>query len=152
MKKIFVFFILFILNSCGYQPIYLNDNLKNIEFFKITSDGDESVNRQIFNFIKIKENKKDKTLNELLVESSYEIQETSKNTKGQVDTYRSKIVVNFEIKKNEKLIKNKTFTEFFDYNNKDTRFELISYQKDMKETLINKISEDIIFFLTYNDN
>ena len=28
-----------------------------------------------------------------------EIQETSKNTKGQVDTYRSKIVVNFEVKK-----------------------------------------------------
>ena len=64
MKKIFV--ILLFLTSCGYQPLYLNNNLKKNEFQKIVLKGDNEINRKIVNRLQIKENEFDKELNELL--------------------------------------------------------------------------------------
>jgi len=97
MKKILLIFIFF-LTSCNYQPIYVNKNLNNIEFSKIIIEGEKDINRKIINSLSLKENEFDDTLNNLLIESSYEIQETSKNSKGQVQSYRSIIKVNLIIK------------------------------------------------------
>ena len=146
MKKILLIFAL-ILTSCGYQPIYINKSLNNVEFSKITIDGDPDINRKIINSLSFKENEFNETLNNLLIESSYEIQETSRNSKGQVQTYRSIIVVNLMINNNKKTILNKTFLKDFSYANKNNKFELVQYQNDIKNNLINKIIEDIILFI-----
>ncbi len=146
MKKFLLIFA-FILTSCGYQPIYINKSLNNVEFSKITIDGDPDINRKIINSLSFKENEFNETLNNLLIESSYEIQETSRNSKGQVQTYRSIIVVNLMINNNKKTILNKTFLKDFSYANKNNKFELVQYQNDIKNNLINKIIEDIILFI-----
>ena len=86
-------------------------------------------------------------LNELFIKSSFETNETSKNKKGQVNSYRTNIIVNLVIKKNKKIIKDKNFSEEFFYNTKNNKFELVEYQADIKNDLINKIVEDIILFL-----
>ena len=62
IKKIFLLIILFTY-SCGYQPIYLNKNLKNYEFSKIFLEGNKDINTKVINSISIKENKLDKNLN-----------------------------------------------------------------------------------------
>lgn len=146
MKKI-IFILIFLITSCGYKPIFSNNNLKNFEYSKINYEGDKDINRNIESTISLKENKANKMLNELLIRSSFEVKETSKNKKGQVNSYSSRIFVNLTIKKNEKIIKNKIFIEEFFYNNKDNKFELVDYQADIKTDLINKIVEDIIVFL-----
>jgi len=146
MKKIFIICILFI-SSCNYQPIYLNKNLKNFEFQKIFTEGDRDINKQIINSIGLKENRLNNNLNELLLTSELNIDETSKNSKGQVNSFRSKIIINLTISKEEDIILKKTFTEEFSYNNKDNKFELLQYQKEVRDILINKIVEEIILFL-----
>jgi len=146
MKK-FLFILIFLTSSCGYQPIYINNNLQNFEFNKITTEGEKDINKKIVNSISLKENNLNNLLNELYVKSSFQVDETSKNKKGQVKTYRSSISVNLSINKDGKVIKNKNFFGEFAYNTKDNKFELVEHQADIKEDLINQVIESIILYL-----
>jgi hypothetical protein len=146
MKKFLLIFAV-ILTSCSYQPIYINKSLQNVEFSKITIEGDPNISKKIINSLSLKENEFNDTLNDLLINSSYEIRETSKNTKGQVLSYRSIIVVNLVINNKKNTILNKKFLKDFSYPNKDNKFELVQYQNDVKNNLINKMIEDIILFI-----
>ena len=87
MKKLLIFIILFI-SSCGYQPIYLSNNLGSIEFYKIDTSGESEINNQILNSLSLKENNQNDKLQELFLSSYYKIDEISKNSKGQTETYR----------------------------------------------------------------
>ena len=146
IKKILIVLTI-LMTSCGYQPIYLNKNIKNFEFNKIITDGDDSINRQIINSVGLKESIYDDKLDTLLIKSNYKVEETSKNSEGQVETYRSSISIDILIKKNKEILKNESFVESFTYNKKDNKFELSNYQDDIKDNLINKILEEIILFL-----
>ena len=146
MKK-FLFILIFLTSSCGYQPIYINNNLQNFEFNKITTEAEKDINKKIVNSISLKENNLNNLLNELYVKSSFQVDETSKNKKGQVKTYRSSISVNLSINKDGKVIKNKNFFGEFAYNTKDNKFELVEHQADIKEDLINQVIESIILYL-----
>ena len=81
MKKLLLT-ILFILTQCGYQPIHMNNNLKNLEFNKIDLQGDTKINRKIINALSLVENKNNENLNDLSINSLFEVQETKKNSKG----------------------------------------------------------------------
>jgi len=146
MKKILII-IIFLISSCGYQPIYINKNFKNFEFSKIITEGENDINKKIINSISLKEDRTNVLLNELLLKSTFKVEETSKNKKGQVNSYRSSIFVNLLINKNGEIIKNKNFSGEFTYNNKDNKFELVEHQADIKEDLINQVTEDIILYL-----
>jgi hypothetical protein len=146
MKKFLLIFI-FLLTECGYQPIFLNKNLSETEFYKITFEGDVEINRKIIESLSFKENKIKNTLNNLLVKSSLEIIETSKNSSGKVESYKSKIIFNLVIINQKEEITNKNFVKEFSYNTKDNKFELVKYQSEVKDILINKIIEDIILFM-----
>ena len=147
MKKILLIFI-FLLSECGYQPVYLNKNLGNIEFNKISLEGNADINRKIIDSISFKENKLNDKLNNLLIKSSYKITETSKNSKGQIESYKSQISLNLIIKDGKKVISSKNFFKEFSYNNKNNKFELVRYQNEVKDNLIYKIIEDIILYLS----
>ena len=54
MKKILLFLILLI-TSCGYQPIYLNSDTQNFEFSKVLIQGNDEINKVITNSISLKE-------------------------------------------------------------------------------------------------
>jgi hypothetical protein len=146
MKKNLLIFI-FLLSGCGFQPIFLNENLDKKEFYKITYEGDTEVNRKVLGSLSFKENKLKDTLNSLLIKSSYEIMETSKNSRGQVESYKSKIILNLIINNQKKIITEKNFIKEFSYNIKDNKFELVRYQDEIKNNLINKIIEDIILYM-----
>ena len=146
MKKLLLIFI-FLLSECGFQPIYINKSLDNVEFFKITLEGDADINRKIVESLSFKENELQNTLNSLLIKSSYIISETSKNSKGQVESYKSQIILSLIIKDNNKVIESKNFSKEFSYNTKDNKFELVRYQNKVKENLIFKIIEDIILYM-----
>jgi hypothetical protein len=86
-------------------------------------------------------------LGELLIKSTYTIEELSKNSKGQVISYKSKIVVKLKIQLDEEIIKDINFDEDFVYNNRDNKFELVEYQNEIKKNIINKILDEIIIKL-----
>ena len=146
MKKLLFIITLFIA-SCGYKPIYLNNNLENIEFYEIIIDGENQINNQIINSLNLKEDNFNEELAELFLTSAYAIDEISKNSKGQTQTYRSSISVIVKIIKNDEIIKKRTFTEEFTYNKKENKFELTEYQANIKNELTNRTIEDLILFL-----
>ena len=147
MKKIF-FILLFFISSCGYQPLYQNKDLENFKFRKITLTGDNYINKRVTDTISIQENNEAKNKKELFISSSSEIQETSKNSKGQVESFRIIITVNLKIiNKTNQDTQSKNFIKEFTYNNKQNKFELIEYQNSIKDDLIDKIINEIIIYL-----
>ena len=146
MKKLFLIIIFFI-TSCGYQPIYSNNSLEDTEFYKINTQGENKINKLILNSLSLKENISNEKLPELFLSSLYGVEEISKNSKGQVETYRSSILVNIKIIKNKNTIKSKTFSDEFTYNKKNNKFELNEYQKSIRKQLTDGIIEDLFLFL-----
>tara|TARA_B100000965_G_C19547756_1_gene738674 strand:+ start:210 stop:647 length:438 start_codon:yes stop_codon:yes gene_type:complete len=143
MKKIFIVF--FLVTACGYQPLYVKKD--EILFKKITLIGDKQINRKILSSTEIKEDKKISINNEIIVESEINIITTSKDAKGQPATFKSLLNVEVIIIENGKEIKKRTFNETFDYNNIANKYDLSTYQDDVKDNLVNKIIEDLNIFL-----
>ena len=147
MKKTF-FILLFFISSCGYQPIYINKSSKIYEFNKVIFDGDNYINKKIINILSIEENNEIDNKNILHISSSFDTEEISKNSKGQVELYKSTINVNLQIKNiNNQIIQKRNFAKEFRYNNKQNKFDLAQYQSSIKDDLINKIVSDTIIFL-----
>jgi hypothetical protein len=147
MRKAF-FILLFFISSCGYQPIYINKNLKNFEFNKIILNGNSKINEKIINALSIKEDEAGKNQNKLFISSSFQNEETSKNSKGKVELYRTIVSVNLKIiNLSDKIIQDKNFLKEFTYNNKENKFELVEYQNSIRNDLTDKIIGDIIIFL-----
>ena len=151
MKKILLLIILFT-SACGYNPIYLNKNLDNFKFLTVTLNGDKEINRKIVSALSIKEDKSNLNNENLILDSSFKIEETSKNSKGQVTSYRSTITVKFTIKENNEIKKNKEIRDSFAYGNRENKFDLVTYQDEVKNNITNKIIEEIIFYMNLNDN
>lgn len=147
MKKTF-FILLFFISSCGYQSIYINKSSDIYEFKKIIFDGDNYINNKIINILSIKENNEIDNKDILHISSSYNTEEISKNSKGQVELYKSTINVNLQIKNiNNQVVQKRNFAKDFTYNNKQNKFDLAQYQSSIKDDLINKIVGDTIIFL-----
>ena len=88
MKNLFLILMLF-LASCGFEPIYVKKNQSILEFNNIILIGDNKINRQIISAVGLEETSSNQ--NELILKSNYTVEETSKNSKGKVETYRSSI-------------------------------------------------------------
>ena len=145
MKKIFLITLLFF-SSCGYNAVYLNNDLENFKFSNIVFEGDEELNKIIVNSLLLEKNEFDDNLNELYLKTNYSINEVSKNSKGQVEAYRSNISIEVIISKNNQILKNKKIDKNFSYNNMDNRFKLLEYQNNVKNNLVNSSLEEIILF------
>ena len=147
MKKLFIL-VFFFMTNCGYQPLYVNKNNSDLVFNKIELFGDKEINRRIISFIPIKENKSDEKLNQIVLRSNEDITETSKDSKGRVATLKTTVEIKLVILNENQIIKEKTFNENFSYNNKNNKFDLVKYQNEVKNNLINKIIEQMSIYLS----
>ena len=147
MIKNIALILLIILASCGFEPIYINKNLKNIEFKKISLEGEININKNIINSLKLKENTINQKLDEIKLITSYSIKEASKDSRGVVETYTSSISVNVNINKSGEPGITRNFSKNFTYNTKDNKFELTKYQGEIKENLVNQIIQEMFLFL-----
>lgn len=147
MKKILIL-ILILLNSCGYQPLYVGKSNTELKFNKIGYEGDKNLSRKISSKLSFEEFTSDKTLNKLLIKSKKNKIEASKNSKGHVTAYKIFIEVNLVITDpNNKKIKDKVFSKDFLYNVDDDKFKTSEYQREIENNLINKIVEETIVYL-----
>ena len=62
MKKTLVI-LLFFLIGCGYQPVYLNKSIQNLEYSKIILTGNNEINRKITSILSIKNIKEQVKIN-----------------------------------------------------------------------------------------
>ena len=149
-KRIFTFILLLFLSSCGYEAIHSKKNKENYDFSisELKFIGDRDVN------LKIKERlnnytliKKDKDF-KLKISSDLEKLILVKNDAGDATNFKTKITVNIDIFNDTKFISNIVIIESFNYDNDNNKFELKSYEKEIKNNLANTISEKLIFKLS----
>lgn len=147
MKK-FLFLIIFsLLQGCGFEPVYINNNEFNTEFKKINLSGQIDINKMIISRLKLTENSANKDLNQIKISSTYQVSETSKNSQGMVQTYSTLVEVYISLFNDKNSLTEKKFTRNFAYNNKENKFDLTRYQQELKMVLINEIIRDIVLFL-----
>jgi maltodextrin utilization protein YvdJ len=150
MKKIFIVFLL-ILTSCGYQPLYKNNqNIKNLNISEVVFSGDQKINDAIYQKLPFVLVKNDENLNKLSLESKKEIKITSKNSKGQALSYRTIINVKILVLNNDgEILDQKIVQKNFSYNADENKFKFKEYQDKIEKNLIDTIIEDVIIHLTY---
>ena len=149
-KRIFTFILLLFLSSCGYEAIHSKKNKENYDFSvsELKFIGDRDVN------LKIKERlnnytliKKDKDFT-LKISSDLEKLILVKNNAGDATNFKTEITVNIDIFNDTEFKSSIVIIESFNYNNNNNKFELKSYEKEIKNNLANTISEKLIFKLS----
>jgi hypothetical protein len=149
-KKIFSFLFLFLLSSCGYEATYSKKNLSNYDFSisEINFNGDREVN------LKMKEklnnytiNKKDKNFKIDILTTATKVV-SAKNITGDATNFKSTVSVKVDLVMNNKLKNNFIIGESFNYNNNSNKFNLKTYEKNIKNNLTETITEKLIFRLS----
>ena len=147
MKKIFLIFLIFLLHNCGYTPIYSSkdSNYKIINFQK-------NINNNLTNYIQntinaFSNDDANKSLN-IKFEFEEEVITVLKDSKGNPSKSRLNITVNLSVlDTNQNLIASNVFSENFEYNIDDNKFNLKQYEKNIKFNLVEQITQEILVFL-----
>ena len=147
MKKIILILLIFLLNSCGYTPIYSSkdSNYKIINFQK-------NINNNLTNYIQntINAFSNDNAIKSLNIKFEFkeEIITILKDSKGDPSKSRLNITVNLSVlDTNQNLIASNVFSENFEYNIDDNKFNLKQYEKNIKFNLVEQITQEILVFL-----
>ena len=149
MKKLIIIVIaLFILNNCGYTPIYSSKD--NNFYIDISQKNRSKLNSKIENNIKKFSNQNSENIIQLEISSNKKIDIISKDKKGDPSKFQMAVLLNINIlnKNNHEINKTQSFTANFNYNNDSNKFSLKQYEKDIEDNLINKIIERSILYLS----
>ncbi len=150
MKKFILNIIIFIfISGCGYVPIYGVDNNKvNFEIGKININGDRDLNQNIIDQLKNLKTKKvsNSIIYDLTITSRIEKAVTSKDSKGNPKTYKMTSYVDIKTAKDGKVY---AFSVGSDenYNDISSKFELESFERNLKRNSASKITREIILYL-----
>jgi hypothetical protein len=149
IKKILIIILLFTLNSCGYEAIYSQKNIISggvgkFSIEKINFTGDRTINIKIEEVLNsyIK-NKKEKNYTlEIITNNTKSI--ISKNSSGDPTIFRLTVEVIVSIKDQKGSTDQFIFTENIKYNNNTDKFQLKRYEKEIKISLAETISSNLI--------
>ena len=138
------------LPSCGYQSIYLNNDKFDLPIKEFKLTGDKNINRKVISILNLKTDDNNNYNYILKLDSEKLLEITAKDNTGNATVLKTSIKVEIQLNKDSELIGKKTFNESFAYSNSEDKFSLSQYQKSIETNLIDKITEEIIFFLNNN--
>ena len=145
MKKyLFIIFLLF--NQCDYKPIYSQNNqnfgIKILEFNENRSNKILATRLENYSY------DKDKIfLYELKLFSSENKLILSKDTKGDPLILGLKVNLKIEVYEKDKLVTKKEYNEQFNYQNLSKKFELNSYESEIRLNIYDKMISKILIDL-----
>ena len=147
MKKYFLFIMLLLFTQCDYKPIYSKNNqnfgIKIIEFNENRSNKILATRLENYSY------EKDKIfLYELKLLTSENKLILSKDTKGDPLLLGLKINLKIEVYEKDKLIVKKEYNEQFNYQNLSKKFELNSYESEIRSNIYDKMITKILIDLT----
>ena len=149
MKKFnYLFFLFLFAVNCGYQPIYTNQKSLNFKLKEVILIGDKKINQKILNFTNLKKNSSDNNALDISIETSQIRNISSKDNSGNPLTYQMSLSSTLIVKINNNLTDQTTFNSSFSYSNKENKFDLREYEKNILEDLIRSNSEKIITYLS----
>jgi len=146
MKKYYLLVIFLLFAQCDYKPIYSQNNqnfgIRIIEF------NENRSNKILATRLKNYSYKKDNIfLYELKLLSSENKLVLSKDTKGDPLLLGLKINLKIEVYEKNKLITKKEYVEQFNYQNLSKKFELNSYESEIRSNIYNKMISKILIDL-----
>ena len=137
------FIIFLFLVSCGFQSIYVSDK-SDFSFNKSDALGEIKISKDIIS--NLSGLKKDDGKYELIIETAFKKEITSKNKKGDPEVFDMSLNVNVTLKKDNDILRNR-FREKLSYNNLKSKFELKQYENNLKSNLVQEITQDILIYL-----
>ena len=157
MKKIIFFatvlFLIKLLNGCGYQPIYVSENI-NIKIVNQSFEGNNDLAQRIYsriNNILFYEN--DAKEVSLKVFASKNKLITSKDSSGNALNY--KITINTELTMtdifSDKVIANDNITLSENYNVQDQIYQTEKLENDIMSNLIDRASQEFLLKISQTD-
>ena len=145
MKK-YLFIILLLFNQCDYKPIYSQNNqnfgIKIIEFNENRSNKILATRLKNYSY-----KKNNLFLYELKLLTSENKLILSKDTKGDPLLLSLKINLKIEIYEKNKLVTKKEYNEQFNYQNLSKKFELNSYESEIRLNIYDKMISKILIDL-----
>jgi len=147
MNKIYLALIFIFLYSCGYTPIYSSKE-SNYEIIGFKKNVNNNLTNYVENSIRVLSNEKSEKRFNINFEFKDDIEVILKDSKG--DPKKNRITISIEIfilNENGNLIITRKFIENFEYNISDNKFDLRQYEKNIKQNLVEDITQQILVFL-----
>ena len=146
MKKFFLLVMLLLFTQCDYKPIYSQNNnnfaIKVVEFNKNKSN--KILATRLENYSYKKNNLRLYELKLLTSENKFVL---SKDTKGDPLQLSLKISLKVEVYEKNKMISKKEYVEQFNYQNLNKKFELKSYESEIRANVYDKMISKILIDL-----
>ena len=147
MKKFILIIIIMFLNSCGFTPIYSSKD-SNYKIISFQKNKNNNLTKYIQDsIIALSNDNAEKNLR-LDLNFKEEIIAILKDSKGDPKKNRITIIVDLKVlDKNSDLVVERIFSENFEYNIVDNKFNLRQYEKNIKLNLVEEITQEIRVFL-----
>ena len=137
-----VLLVILLCQGCSYEPI-LTNKLYDFKFTSINLSGENEVNEIIKSYLTSKTSgEKEYNIN---INSEENRQVVSSDSKGDPKIYRLKIIVNYDVLVDEKIIYKNSLVNQATYNNISDKYELSQYEENLKRSLSKNISNEILF-------
>ena len=142
-RLIKLFFALFVLSSCAYEPVLIKKNY-NFYFTEMESEGEKEINKVIIQTFT--ENTKKESVNNYQIFFSSKLNKDviASTKKGDPKIYKININLNYKLKKDDGIIFENEILKQATFNNIDDKFELLKYEENIIENLSKKFAEDIL--------
>ena len=142
MKNLKIVFVLFLLSACGYQPLLIKKDT-NFRFNNIEAIGNDRLSyRVIRNLDHLQDNNSDYDIKIKVDDKKYI---SSKDAKGNPAIFILTVSIELTINKDNRT-KTEVFTESLNFNNKKNKFELKKIEDEIKLSLTDKLTQNIIFY------
>ena len=145
--KIYLIFSVLTLLSCGFEPLNKSINLDKIIISEKIFSGNNQLNRRIFDKLNLKESD-DISGFKFKLHTESQIKTLAKNTEGDATSYKTTLLIEISLIKDDKIVKNKSFEKSTTYPNISNKFELTKYQREVENNLINTSLQQIRIFLS----
>ena len=141
--KLKLIFIFLFLTSCGYTGLYKNYDKKQILVKEKIFRGESSLDNKIYNKLNLQEST-DSSAYIIEINSNKKTELLSKNKSGEAKIYKMTISSQIIVKQEGITLINKKIFENITYNNLENKFELLRYERNLEENLINQIVDNMI--------
>ena len=150
LKKNFLITLFIFLTSCGYEAIHSKKNIIDYDFSinELTFIGDRDVN------LKIKEKLNNYTLDKknknfaLTISSVAKKEILAKSVNGNPTSFKSTIIINIQVLKDNNFRNELKIEESFNYNNISNKFNLKKYEREIRNNLAETAIDKLIFKLS----
>tara|TARA_B100000989_G_scaffold3853_1_gene2687 strand:- start:933 stop:1388 length:456 start_codon:yes stop_codon:yes gene_type:complete len=142
-KILLVILALLFVNSCSYKPILTNKK-NDFTLENINSDSDSKINIVIKKNLLEGSNDLSNNNYDLYFSTEDEKEIVSSNENGDPTIFKIKIIINYSLSQNDKIIFTDKIIKEINYNNIDDKFELLKYEENILNNLLKNISLEML--------